>query len=156
MPIQEKNDKELYNMVLPKGSKQEKAFIRLIVTFVTLVKSSFKTVREVLEQAKHDSDERSVFIIENIFQPVYERYIKILKDSNKIDFTDAIIQATEICRTSHPIEYDYILVDEFQDISVDRYNFLKVLREGKHPAKLYCVGMIGNLYIVFREVIWLF
>ena len=140
VPIQEKNDKELYNMVLPKGSKQEKAFIRLIVTFVTLVKSSFKTVREVLEQAKHDSDERSVFIIENIFQPVYERYIKILKDSNKIDFTDAIIQATEICRTSHPIEYDYILVDEFQDISVDRYNFLKVLREGKHPAKLYCVG----------------
>ncbi len=140
VPIQEKNDKELYNMVLPKGSKQEKAFIRLIVTFVTLVKSSCKTVREVLEQAKHDSDERSVFIIENIFQPVYERYIKILKDSNKIDFTDAIIQATEICRTSHPIEYDYILVDEFQDISVDRYNFLKVLREGKHPAKLYCVG----------------
>jgi DNA helicase-4 len=31
-------------------------------------------------------------------------------------------------------------VDEFQDISVDRYNFLKVLREGNSPAKLYCVG----------------
>jgi DNA helicase-4 len=31
-------------------------------------------------------------------------------------------------------------VDEFQDISIDRYNFLKVLREGNPPAKLYCVG----------------
>ena len=139
VPIQEKTDEELYDLVLPKGSKQEKAFIRLVVTFVTLVKSSCKSVKEVLKQAKNADDERSVFIIKNIFQPVYERYINALSDSNQIDFTDAILQATEICRTSHPVEYDYIIVDEFQDISVDRYNFLKVLREGNPPAKLYCV-----------------
>lgn len=72
--------------------------------------------------------------------PVYERYNKELNDRNQIDFTDAILQATELCRASHPVEYDYIIVDEFQDISVDRYNFLKVLREGNPPAKLYCVG----------------
>lgn len=140
VPIQEKTDEELYDLVLPKGSKQEKAFIRLVVTFVTLVKSSCKSVKDVLKQAKNADDERSVFIIKNIFQPVYERYINALSDSNQIDFTDAILQATEICRTSHPVEYDYIIVDEFQDISVDRYNFLKILREGNPPAKLYCVG----------------
>ena len=140
VPIQEKTDEELYDLVLPKGSKQEKAFIRLVVTFVTLVKSSCKSIKEVLKQAKNADDERSVFIIKNIFQPVYEHYINALSDSNQIDFTDAILQATEICRTSHPVEYDYIIVDEFQDISVDRYNFLKVLREGNPPAKLYCVG----------------
>ncbi|WP_025069271.1 UvrD-helicase domain-containing protein, partial [Bacteroides gallinarum] len=140
VPIQEKTDEDLYDLVLPKSSKQEKAFIRLVVTFVTLVKSSCKSVKEILKQAKNADDERSVFIIKNIFQPVYERYINALSDSNQIDFTDAILQATEICRTSHPVEYDYIIVDEFQDISVDRYNFLKVLREGNPPAKLYCVG----------------
>ena len=140
VPIHEKTDEELYDLVLPKSSKQEKAFIRLIVTFVTLVKSSCKSVKEVLKQAKNAGDERGFFIIKNIFQPVYERYISALSDSNQIDFTDAILQATEICRTSHPVEYDYIIVDEFQDISVDRYNFLKVLREGNPPAKLYCVG----------------
>ena len=140
VPIQEKTNEELYGLILPKGSKQEKAFIRLVATFVTLVKSSCKSVKEVLKQAKNADDERSVFIIKNIFQPVYERYISALSDSNQIDFTDAILQATEICRTSHPVEYDYIIVDEFQDISVDRYNFLKVLREGNPPAKLYCVG----------------
>ena len=140
VPIQEKTDEELYDLVLPKGSKQEKAFIRLVVTFVTLVKSSCKSVKEVLKQAKNAGDERSVFIIKNIFQPVYERYKSALSDSNQIDFTDAILQATEICRTTHLVEYDYIIVDEFQDISVDRYNFLKVLREGNPPAKLYCVG----------------
>ena len=140
VPIQEKTDEELYELILPKNSKQEKAFIRLIATFVTLIKSSCKSVNEVLKQAKYANDERSVFIISNIFQPVYERYIKALNDSNQIDFTDAILQATDICRTSHPVEYDYIIVDEFQDISVDRYNFLKALREGNPPAKLYCVG----------------
>ena len=140
VPIQEKTDEELYDLVLPKGSKQEKAFIRLVVTFVTLVKSSCKSVKDVLKRAKYAEDERSVFIIKNIFQPVYERYISALRDNNQIDFTDAILQATEICRVSRPVGYDYIIVDEFQDISVDRYNFLKVLREGNPPAKLYCVG----------------
>ncbi|MEE1094107.1 MAG: UvrD-helicase domain-containing protein [Bacteroidales bacterium] len=140
VPIQEKTDEDLYELVLPEGSKQEKAFIRLLVTFVVLLKSSCKSVKEVLQQAENANDERSVFIIQNIFQPIYEHYVKALSDRKQIDFTDAILQATEICKASHPIDYDYIIVDEFQDISVDRYNFLKVLREGIHPAKLYCVG----------------
>lgn len=138
--IQEKTDAELYDMVLPPNSKHEKAFIRLVVTFVTLIKSSCKSVDEVLRQTKNAGDERSTFIIKNIFQPVYKRYIEELANINQIDFTDAILQATDICRSSHPVKYDYIVVDEFQDISVDRYNFLKVLREGNPPAKLYCVG----------------
>ena len=140
VPVQEKTDAELYDMVLPPNSKQEKAFIRLVVTFVTLIKSSCKSIQEVLKQVKCAGDERSTFIIKRIFQPVYERYIEELKSSNQIDFTDAILQATEICCSSHPVKYEYIIVDEFQDISVDRYNFLKALREGNPPAKLYCVG----------------
>ena len=140
VPIQKKTDAELYDMVLPPNSKQEKAFIRLVVTFVTLIKSSCKSVDEVLRQTKNARDERSTFIIKNIFRPVYKRYIEELANINQIDFTDAILQATDICRSSHPVKYDYIIVDEFQDISVDRYNFLKVLREGNPPAKLYCVG----------------
>ena len=140
VPIQEKTDAELYNSVLPKGSKQEKAFIRLVVTFITLIKSSCKSITDVLQQVRRANDERSMFIIKNIFQPVYECYISTLRENNQIDFTDAILQATKICHSVHPLAYDYIIIDEFQDISVDRYNFLKVLREGNPPAKLYCVG----------------
>ena len=140
VPIDEKSDEELYDLVLPKGSNREKAFIRLVVTFVTLVKSSCKPVNEILNHVQANNDKRSKFIIKNIFIPVYERYAETLKNSEQIDFTDAILQATEICRKSRRVEYDYIIVDEFQDISVDRYNFLKVLREGNPPAKLYCVG----------------
>lgn len=140
VPIKEKTDAELYDIVMPPNSKQEKSFIRLVVTFATLMKSSCKSIQEVIRQAISTGDERNEFIMKNIFQPVYERYIEELKNLSQIDFTDAILQATEMCRTSHPVEYDYIIVDEFQDISVDRYNFLKVLRESNPPAKLYCVG----------------
>lgn len=140
VPLQERTDTELYGMVLPEGSKQEKAFIRLIATFVTLLKSSCQSLKEVLKQTDKTDDSRSEFVIKNIFRPVYERYTEALRNSGQIDFTDAILQATDICRTSHPVTYDYIIVDEFQDISVDRYNFLKALREGNPPAKLYCVG----------------
>ena len=140
VPVQEKTDAELYDLVLPPDSKQEKAFIRLVATFATLIKSSCKSIQEVAWQTENTGDERSMFIIKNIFQPVYERYVEKLKSNGQIDFTDAILQATEICRFSHPVKYEYIIVDEFQDISIDRYNFLKVLREGNPPAKLYCVG----------------
>lgn len=140
VPIHEKTNAELYDMVLPQNSKQEKAFIRLVVTFVTLIKSSCKSINEVLKQTKNANDERSTFIIKNIFMPVYERYMEELTNSNQIDFTDAILQATDICKSSRPMSYEYIIVDEFQDISFDRYNFLKALREGNTPAKLYCVG----------------
>lgn len=140
VPVKEKSDDELYELILPKESKQEKAFIRLSVTFATLVKSSCKSIDAVLRQVKANDDERSLFIIKKIFKPIYENYTESLNERRQIDFTDAIIEATRICRTAHPVAWDYIIVDEFQDISVNRYHFLQVLREGSPPAKLYCVG----------------
>lgn len=136
--IKEKTSAELFEMVLPPKSKQEKAFIRLIATFANLMKSSCKSSIEILRQTKESGDERSSFIINNIFLPIYERYNEELKNKGLIDFTDAILKATEICRSTNHVEYEYIIVDEFQDISVDRYKFLLALRSGK--TKLYCVG----------------
>ena len=137
VPIEIKMEEELYDMVLPKNSKKEKAFIRLVVTFATLLKSSCKSIPEILNQV---NDERSEFIIKRIFLPVFERYLEALKQNGQIDFTDAIIWATKLCKTTKPVNYRYIIVDEFQDISIDRYHFLKALRDGNPPAKLYCVG----------------
>jgi len=137
VPIELKTEKELYDMVLPKNSKKEKAFIRLVVTFVTLLKSSCKDINEVLNRV---GDRRSEFIIKRIFQPVFERYVEALNQNGQIDFTDAIIWATKLCEKTKLTNYKYIIVDEFQDISVDRYHFLKALRDGNPPAKLYCVG----------------
>ncbi len=140
VPLHEKTDEELYDLVLPKGSNQEKAFIRLTVTFITLLKSRCENMENALNDAKDAHDERSIFVIKNIFMPVYKEYVRELRERKQIDFTDAILIATKLCRESHPVSYDYIIVDEFQDISIDRYKFLQALREGSKPAKLFCVG----------------
>lgn len=61
-------------------------------------------------------------------------------EHNEMDFTDAIIRATELCNNGYRPDYDYILVDEFQDISMDRYRFLESLRRKDPLTKLFCVG----------------
>lgn len=137
IPYQEKTAEELYDMIIPEGSKQEKAFIRLTVTFITLLKSSCKSLDAILNRT---DDKRSLFIIKNIIKPIYDRYVDELSHREQIDFTDAILNATELCKKHHPVQYEHIIVDEFQDISVDRYQFLLSLREGTPQAKLYCVG----------------
>lgn len=138
IPIHEKSYYELCELILPENSIQEKAFIRLIITFITLMKSRCVSIDDVMMKASHD--EHSLFTIKNIIKPIYERYITELEQRNEIDFTDAILKATKMCKLHHPVNYRFIIVDEFQDISVDRYNFLLALREGNPPAKLYCVG----------------
>lgn len=45
VPVHEKTDEELYDMLAAQGSKEEKAFIRLVVTFITLVKTNCRTTR---------------------------------------------------------------------------------------------------------------
>lgn len=137
VPIENHTDEELYNMVLPKDSDKEKAFIRLVATFVNLLKGSCNSIDKVLMRV---NDDRSRFIIQSIFRPVYERYVEVLKNKGQIDFTDAILWATELVNSTRPVFFDYIIVDEFQDISIDRYHFLKALRDSNPPAKLYCVG----------------
>ena len=137
VPIQEKTEDELFDLILPEDSKQEKAFIRLIITFMTLMKSRCTTIDQVLKKVHVESSE---YTINNIIKPVFECYESELKQRGEIDFTDAILMATDICKTSHCVSYSHIIVDEFQDISIDRYCFLVALREGTPQAKLYCVG----------------
>ena len=140
VPIHEKTSAELYETILPQQSREEKSFIRFVVTFITLLKSSCLPLREVIGRIKQTGDERAEFIVTQIFKPIYKEYQQTLENLQQIDFTDAIIQATDICSKQPNGAYDYIIVDEFQDISVDRYHFLQALRKGNTPAKLFCVG----------------
>lgn len=140
IPFQEIPQETLYDMVLPKNSLKEKAFIRLAVTFITLMKTNCKSLEEIRNQARMADDERSLFIIDNIITPVYDKYVQYMREKNLKDFTDIIIEATSICNQKEGEEYKYIIVDEFQDISMDRYRFLLTLRKGKEQAQLFCVG----------------
>lgn len=139
VPLNETGDDMLYALLIPNGSPLEKTFIRLAATFIALLKSSGKNLSEIKHAAELQKDTRSTYLIKNIFTPIFQYYTDTLKERGQIDFSDAISWATDICRQKHPVDYDYIIVDEFQDISVDRYLFLLALR-GTMQTKLYCVG----------------
>ena len=140
IPYKDVPEELLYDKILPEGSKQERAFIRLAVTFITLMKTNNKTINEIEESIDGRMKKRNRFIVSEIMSPIYNRYKKRLAENQQSDFSDLILEATNLFSQTHPYSWDYIIVDEFQDISVDRYKFLQVLREGRAQAKLFCVG----------------
>jgi len=147
VPIMERTDEELYNMLVQRNRQLEKTVFTLLQSFVTLMKANEKTIDGLLEESKDEEgrlpsfhEKRNRYILTEIVKPFYEEYEKQLEKNFEIDFTDAIIWATKICREGLWKQYDYILVDEFQDISVDRYKLLQALRSDRPKTKLYCVG----------------
>lgn len=147
VPFHERTDKELYEMLVKRNRQLEKTVFTLLLSFVTLMKANEKTIDGLLEESKPSegsltsfTEQRNRYILTEIVKPFYEAYEEELAKNYEIDFTDAIIQATQICRDGLWKQYDYILVDEFQDISIDRYKLLQALRSDKPKTKLYCVG----------------
>lgn len=52
-----------------------------------------------------------------------------------------MLHAADLCNSGkYTSPYSYILIDEFQDISVDRYKFILSLRNNEKLTKTYCVG----------------
>ena len=151
IPIKERTDEELYGLLVKRNRKVEKSVYTLILSFITLMKANEKTIDGLLKDLEPKSvdnpqgsfapqDIRSKVILTDIIKPFYEEYELSLRRKYEIDFTDAIIQATELCRKGLWRHYDYILVDEFQDISIDRYKLLQALRSDSPKTKLFCVG----------------
>ncbi|MDE6721298.1 MAG: UvrD-helicase domain-containing protein [Bacteroidaceae bacterium] len=145
--IRQRTDKELYDMLIQRNHQMEKTVFTLLLSFITLMKANEKTIDGLLATFKPQdgymmtpNEKRNKYILTEIVKPFFEAYQTELEKNLEIDFTDAIIQATALCRDGLWKHYDYILVDEFQDISIDRYKLLQALRSNKPKTKLYCVG----------------
>ncbi len=117
--------------------RQEENILGMLTSFNFLHKSRDRTMEEIIKLVRGGPD---AITVRDIIAPFVEAYRQMEQEENEVDFTDAIIQATNLCENGHQPDYDYILVDEFQDISMDRYRFLQSLRRKKPLTKLFCVG----------------
>jgi DNA helicase-4 len=117
-------------------AKQEESILNMLTAFNFLLKSRDASEQDIYRKA---DDEDRITLNEIVF-PFVKGYRQMEADLHEIDFTDAIIRATNLCNNGHRPDYDYILVDEFQDISLDRYHFLQALRRPHPLTKLFCVG----------------
>lgn len=79
-----------------------------------------------------------------LFKPLFEEYESFLKLYNAFDFDDLISKSLLLLKKNPEIlkhyqnRYQYILVDEFQDTSLEQYELLSLL--AREHSNLCCVG----------------
>ena len=138
------SDDEIFNALESIYEGQSfKSFINLIRTFLSLYKAKYRDVSGFNElmnfrfNNRYEQQRAGLFL--SIIKDVYLYYMDYLKQEGKIDFDDMILQSTiELDNTSN-FKYKYIIVDEFQDISLSRMLFLKKLISHGN-SKLFSVG----------------
>lgn len=132
-----------------------KEFIKLICNLIMLYKSNNLTKEDI----------KKLFNIDNFISKymyiIFCKYNQELKSFNGFDFDDLILEATKII--SKKSKYKHIIIDEFQDTSLIRFNLINKIRVINN-ATLFCVGddyqsiyhFSGsdiNLFLKFKEYI---
>ena len=81
---------------------------------------------------------------EEVFRTIYRTYEKWKRDSRKLDFDDIMVWCYELFRKHPEIlalwqkKFQYILIDEFQDINPIQYDIVRML--AKPQDNLFIVG----------------
>lgn len=120
---------------------------QLISTFISLVKSCNKSPKEIDDTAREKyKDDGAMWHRYDLFTrfawPVMQAYQDSLAGGDKpeVDFDDMINMATDrIRKEGYGDSFRYIIVDEYQDISLSRFGLLSAIRDAT-GAKLLCVG----------------
>ncbi|MGB8455123.1 MAG: ATP-dependent helicase [Anaerocolumna sp.] len=103
--------------------EDEKDFISSIISEISLVKGE----RMDLEHYY------SINCSEEIFKKIYQSYDNRLRNSNLIDFDDMLVLCYELLKERADIlsiwqkKYQYILIDEVQDINKVQYDIIRLL-----------------------------
>jgi len=127
-----------------------KEFIKLCGTFIKLFKSNgydesfFITMKENISNTNNNNYFNQFLATRilhflNIVEKIYLYYQARLAQNRAIDFSDMINNATYIVQEKGSSPYKYIIIDEYQDIGMDRYKLIKAIIE-KTSAHLMCVG----------------
>ena len=139
---------DIFNTVYAsKSNKYFGEFIKLCCTFITLFKSDNYKIEEIEDlRQKYLAQEKNEFLCQrtNLFLDIIKillaEYQNYLYKNNAIDFSDMINNAAELVSAGcNILPYKYVIVDEYQDISKSRFNFLKAIAD-RTGAKFFCVG----------------
>ncbi|MFD2915830.1 UvrD-helicase domain-containing protein [Psychroserpens luteus] len=138
--------KNIYSKVSDNDKNFGKEIIKLIESFINLSKSRRLDHHSLMSLFSHKTKTQNHFMLERqemfleFVLPILKKYNNTLKERNEIDFNDMINQATDVVKSSMPqYSYQYIIIDEYQDISFSRFNLIKEIRD-LTGAKLVCVG----------------
>jgi DNA helicase-4 len=137
---------EVYEKIVIYDENFGKELRTLVETFINLAKSNRYTRDDLIEMfANIDEVSEFMRVRQDLFLdfilPAFQIYDNVLTEKNEIDFNDMINQATDLIgkNPSGVEKYDYIIVDEYQDISVARFGLIEKIRDIS-SARLISVG----------------
>ena len=138
---------EIYKKIyIFQKDKQFEEFKKLLKTFLSLFKSNnfqFEDIEKFLvdnNYLKNSFLKNRNKLFFSIFRNFFDFYENALKSRDLIDFNDMINKSTEIIELGFlPQPYKFIVIDEFQDISMSRFKLIRAL-QNKSNAKIICVG----------------
>lgn len=137
--IEPKSEKELWEIINKNNSRLLNEICNVFSTIISLIKSNNYSIDYVKNLNEVQSSPINKLTLD-IITPLYSDYQNGLNKNNMIDFNDMINMATEAVSTNKYIHnYRYVIVDEYQDMSISRYKLLESMRKQK-DYKLFCVG----------------
>ena len=111
---------------------------KLIFTFINLYKSNYNDINYLLNLYQKSHFINKIYF--KIILEIYHIYNQELKASNLYDFNDMIKIATNnVNNNIIKTNYKYIIIDEFQDTSLNRFKLIDAIIK-QNNAKIFVVG----------------
>lgn len=124
------------------GSRYVRKLINLVDRFIGNFKTNGYPVQQFDEWQLSSNNVRTKLFL-RICKECYLEYERYLNKNNAIDFSDMINKSAILLKESQSvrdqIKFKYIIVDEYQDISKQRFNLVEALHNNSN-AKIIAVG----------------
>lgn len=127
-------------------STEENRYIRKLVNLICRFITNFKTngfTADEFNRMYHSTQNVRTKLFLDICNDCYLEYERYLKENNAIDFEDMINESVRVLREvkemKRKLDFKYIIVDEYQDISRQRFDLVTALSEVT-DAKIIAVG----------------
>lgn len=138
-----KDNKEVMKKISDQdGSRYVRKLINLVDRFIGNFKTNGYNVQQFDEWQLSANNVRTKLFL-RICKECYLEYERYLNKHNAIDFSDMINKSAILLKESEAvrsqIKFKYIIVDEYQDISRQRFNLVEALHTNSN-AKIIAVG----------------
>ncbi len=127
-------------------TSEENRYIRKFVSLITRFIGNFKTngySTEEFDRMYHSTQNVRSRLFLDICQDCYLEYQRWLNEHQAVDFEDMINESARVLREvkemKQMLDFEYVIVDEYQDISRQRFDLVTALHEVT-KAKIIAVG----------------
>lgn len=131
--LKQRSNKEVMEMLV---AGEENRYVRKLISLICRFISNFKVNgfnADEFNRMYHSTQNVRSRLFLDICHDCYLEYDRWLKENNAVDFEDMINESARLLREvkemKQKLDFKYVIVDEYQDISRQRFDLTKALSE---------------------------